>query len=985
LGTAELSHRTGTSPIRVPASTYRLQLNRSFTFDDAWRAAEYLDHLGVSACYTSPFLKARPGSLHGYDITDHSHINPEIGDLQSFRRFAAELNHRQMGLVVDVVPNHMCITDPSNRWWWDVLENGPSSPFARYFDIDWNPPKPELVNKVLLPFLGDQFGNVLEAQEIKVVYEAGALFVDFHGTSLPAAPRAFALLLEPALAILRDRLGQTDPGVIELESILTAVYYLPPQTETDETRIRERYREKEVIKRRMATLVESNETVRQALLDCLQQLNGYRGNPGSFDALERFLSEQVYRLSFWRVAADEINYRRFFDINELAAIRVEDQEVFMPVHAILLDLVREGWVTGLRIDHPDGLFDPLHYFRDLQAACREALLSGPGAAAAVPGGRLYVVAEKILVGNEELRPAWEIDGTVGYEFLNQLNGLFVDRSRKRAFERIYRRFTGWLDSYDDLIYESKRLMLQVSMSSELNVLARRLDRISEQHRGSRDFTLENLRDALREVLTCFPVYRVYVTPEATRPDEEDRRHIRTAVRIAKLRNPAMSGSVFDFIESLLLLKDPEGLGEAQSAERRLFVMRFQQLTGPVMAKGLEDTAFYRYFPLASLNEVGSDLRQFGTSVASFHSRNISRQKTWPNSMLATSTHDTKRSEDVRARINVLSEIPSEWYRALRSWMQVNRQCKVSAGGLLAPSANEEYLLYQTLLGTWPLEQMSRDEHSAYAGRIQRYMEKALREAKLHTSWVNPNAEYEAAVREFVDALLRPAPGNRFLAEFIPFQQQIAKAGMLNSLSQVLLKIASPGVPDFYQGNEVWDFSLADPDNRRPVDFAAHSRLLSTLCAESKEGDTPALLDRLYRSPEDGALKLYVTSRALRFRREHPALLLRGRYHPLKVIGRRHKHVIAFSRILGGDRVIAAAGRFFAGFLAQNGWPLPPHLWQETDLLLGDRPGANRFRDVFTQGEIAAVRSPGGWTLPVSEVFRHLPLALLHAVPEKARV
>jgi (1->4)-alpha-D-glucan 1-alpha-D-glucosylmutase len=979
-----LNQRADKSLLSIPVSTYRVQLNRSFTFEHAAHTVEYLHKLGIDACYTSPFLKARPGSLHGYDITDHSQINPEIGDLETFRRFAAELKQKRMGLLVDVVPNHMCITDPSNRWWWDVLENGPSSPFARYFDIDWNPPKPELVNKVLLPFLGDQFGNVLEAQEIRVIYDAGALFVDFYGTLLPAAPLAWLRVFEPAIAALRERLGHADPGVIELESILTAISYLPSQTETDDTRIRERYREKEVIKRRTATLVESNEAVRQALLDSLQHLNGSRGNTRSFDALERFLGEQVYRLSFWRVAADEINYRRFFDINELAAIRVEDREVFMPVHAILFDLVREGWITGLRIDHPDGLFDPLHYFRDLQAACREAELSGPSAAAVTSGKHFYIVAEKILVGREELRAGWEIDGTVGYDFLNQLNGLFVDRSKKRAFERIYRRFAGWVDPYDDLIYESKRLMLQVSMSSELNVLARRLDRISEHHRGSRDFTLENLRDALREVLTCFPVYRVYVTPEATRPDEEDRRHIRTAVRIAKLRNPAMSSSVFDFIESLLLLKNPEGLGETESAERRLFVMRFQQLTGPVMAKGLEDTAFYRFFPLASLNEVGSELRDFGCSVTNFHARNLSRQKSWPNTMLATSTHDTKRSEDVRARINVLSEIPFDWYRALRSWQQINRQYKVSASGLLAPSANEEYLLYQTLIGTWPLQPMNKDEHSNYTARIQRYMEKALREAKLHTSWVNPNAEYEAAVREFIDSLLRSGTDNRFLAEFVPFQKRTARAGMLNSLSQVLLKIASPGVPDIYQGNEIWDFSLADPDNRRSIDFEFRNKLLSTLCTVKKNGDGGTLLDRIYRSPEDGALKLYVTSRALRFRREHSELFLKGRYNPLKASGRRQKNVVAFSRVLEGDRVIVAAGRFFAGFLGQNGWPLTPDVWEGSDLLLGEKTGATRFRDVFTQRELAAVRSANGWLLPLSEVFHRIPLALLQALPEKAR-
>jgi len=589
--------------VYVPSSTYRLQLNLAFTFRQAASVVEYLHDLGITDCYTSPFLMAHPGSTHGYDVTDHTRFNPEIGSEEEFIAFAERLKRCAMGLVVDVVPNHMCITHPSNLWWWDVLENGPSSDYSAYFDIDWNPPKPELANKVLLPFLPDQFGLVLENQSIRAVYDAGVFSLDSLSTLYPLAPRSWGLLLERVLGKVRDQLPASDDHLLELESILTALSHLPPREVTDIAKVRERQREKEIIKRRLATLVESSDVTRTALNGVLAAINGTKGDPHSFDQLEKLLDDQAYRLSFWRVASDEINYRRFFDINDLAAIRVENSDVFATVHRIPFDLIQKGLVSGIRVDHPDGLFDPLKYFEDLQS---QAPLPEEGPA--IPSGngarrRLYVAAEKILLKNEDLRPGWAIEGTTGYGFLNLLNGLFVDGSRKRVFQRLYRQFTGWSQSYADLIYESKRLVMQVSMSSELNVLSRRLDRISEQHRRSRDFTLESLRDALREVIACFPVYRTYIRGDTVRPDEQDERYIRAAIKTAKRRNPATSGSVFDFIQDLLLLKDPDSIGEPERAERRLFVMRFQQLTGPVMAKGLEDTAFYRYCPLLSLNEV----------------------------------------------------------------------------------------------------------------------------------------------------------------------------------------------------------------------------------------------------------------------------------------------------------------------------------------------------------------------------------------------
>ncbi len=970
-----MTKRAEGEPRYIPCSTYRLQLNSSFTFGQAAALLDYLQDLGITDCYTSPFLMARPGSLHGYDVTDHTSFNPEIGTEEQFQHFAQQLKVRGMGLIVDVVPNHMCVTHPSNAWWWDVLENGPGSQFSRYFDIDWNPPKTELTNKVLLPVLPDQFGRALENQQIRLIYNDGFFFVDCQGTHFPVAPRSWPLVLDQVLQEMRRRPGESPGHVMEMESILTAISHLPPRDETDPGKIRERQRERDIIKGRLTKLMESSDTARVGLCECLNEMNGRKGDPRSFDALERLLSDQAYRLSFWRVAADEINYRRFFDINDLAAIRVEDPEVFATVHALVFDLVRKGYVTGMRIDHPDGLLDPQKYFEDLQ---QQVPLSGRSQASpgqATPQRRFFLMAEKVLVGDEELRPSWTIEGTTGYGFLNFLNGLFVDSSRKRAFLRLYRQFSGWSEAYADLVYQSKLLILQVSMSSELEVLSRRLDRISEQHRWSRDFTLHSLGTALREVIACFPVYRSYIRDSGPHPDDEDERHIRYAVRSAKRHNPAISESVFNFIESVLLLQGPEGLSEADRSDRRLFVMRFQQLTGPVMAKGLEDSAFYRYCPLLSLNEVGGAPDKFGVSAIFFHAKSLIRQASWHNSLLATSTHDNKRSEDVRARINVLSEIPTDWYRAIRSWQLLNRDKKVLVAGDQVPSPNDEYFLYQTLVGTWPLRGMNEKEYAEFVRRICSYMEKALREAKVHTSWISPNTEYESAFQNFLAAILDRSPGNNFLTAFQRFQARIARAGIFNSLSQTVLKITSPGVPDFYQGTEVWNFSLADPDNRRPVDYDLLRSLLKKL-REVEDQNPENLIDQLIQDPVDGAVKLYVTRLALRFRRANRELFAKGAYSGLRATGEKHRHVIAFSRSYRQREVVVVAGRFFALLGADKALPVGKDTWSDTVVVLRRQVAATHYRELFAGRVIATEKQKGNLVLPVAKVFSSLPIALL---------
>ncbi len=969
--------RKKTRPVRIPSATYRLQLNRLFTFDQAKDVVAYLDELGISDIYASPFLMARPGSLHGYDVTDHSRLNPEIGDEEAFVRLSSELQRHGMGLVVDVVPNHMCISHPSNAWWWDVLENGPSSPFARYFDIDWQPPKQELTNRVLLPILGDQYGRVLENREVQAVYKEGQFHISVYDTLLPLAPRTWSMILEPAAAKLRDKLEPSNTHLAELESIVTALNHLPGHTESDEAKIRERQREKEIVKRRLSELIEASPQAMEAIQAALAEINGQRGDPHSFDRLERLLDSQAYRLSYWRVAMDEINYRRFFDINDLAAIRPEDPEVFSAEHALIFDLVKRGHVSGLRVDHPDGLFEPEKYFRFLQDGCKAQTIQARfnGSSGLNQGERsFYVVAEKILMRKEALRTTWAIEGTTGYDFLNVLNGLFIDRRKEKAFQLLYRRFTGWPEEFPDLVADSKRLILQVAMSSELNVLARKLDRISEQHRWSRDFTLESLRDALREVLATFPVYRTYARSDDQEMDPEDRRQVLNAIRAAKRRNPAISESVFDFIKSVLLLEHPDGLDSQQRAERQTFVMRFQQLAAPVMGKGLEDTAFYRYYPLASLNEVGGSPDLFGVSVSSFHRRNAIREQLWPHTMNATSTHDTKRSEDVRARINVLSEIPRDWYLAIRRWNHMNRQWKTRIEGQSAPDNNEEYLLYQTLVGTWPLTEMTAENHAAYVGRIQAYMQKALHEAKAHSSWISPNSEYDQAVGAFVSNTLNRSRENLFLEDFRRFQGPIARAGMWNSISQLVLKIASPGVPDFYQGSEIWSFNLVDPDNRQPVDFKLTKEIAARLRREL-EDDPAALMCRLANNPCDGGIKLYITSRALRFRRDHPELFAEGNYAPLASQGSRANHVIALARTFHGQTVLAVAGRFFLRLCNSHNVPWGD-VWANTSLVLPKKIAARGFRDVLTGRTINAEQQDEHSILPLGEIFAHCPAALL---------
>ncbi|PYJ34756.1 MAG: malto-oligosyltrehalose synthase [Verrucomicrobia bacterium] len=901
---------------RIPTCTYRLQFNRWFTFSDAREIVPYLHALGVSDVYASPYFQASPDSLHGYDITDHNKLNAAIGSRADYDAWIGRLHENSMGQVLDFVPNHVGVADSRNQWWMDVLENGRSSRYAPYFDMDWEPRKFDLRDKVLLPILSGQYGRVLDRGELQVCYEEGTFFLLYGERKLPIAPGTYRYVLEIAL---KNLAGQKDEDFYaELQSILTALEYLPKRTEADPKRITERIREKEIIKRRLERLCAEAPQVQQAL---------------EFDILDELLNAQSYRLASWRVAAEEINYRRFFDVNELAAIRVELPKVFDAVHRLLLDLISSGAVTGLRIDHPDGLYLPGEYFEKLQQRCAKAL----GIGLPKHGRAVYMIAEKILTGSETLRKDWCVHGTTGYDFANQVTELLVDSSAEGAITKTFHRFIGHSVPFGHLLYAKKLQVMKLAMGNDVDVLGNMLDRLSERNRGYRDFTLEALSRAVRETIACFPVYRTYLAPDQP-VSEGDRRIVERAISEAKRRNPAMDESIFNYLRDVLLFCFQPNLDAVGRAAHTHFVLKFQQTTGPVMAKGLEDTVFYIYNRLTALNEVGGEPQEFGLSIEAFHERNLDRQRNWPATLLATSTHDTKRSEDVRARIVAISEVPELWRRSLQRWQVANRRWKRMINDLEAPDTNEEYLLYQTLLGTWPVRANGEPESAAtpdYIERIQAYMAKALHEAKINTSWIQPNEKWDAAMRDFVAKILDPSPRNKFVPAFLPVAKEIAYLGVINSLTQTLLKLTSPGVPDIYQGNEIWDYSLVDPDNRRPVDYNRRREMLETLAAA-----TPG---ELMQTWPDGRIKLFLAQRLLRFRREQADLFQRGKYLPLRLAGILAECCISFTRRLPDKWIVVIAPRLSS----RVGFPPIGERWQETTIEFPENFSLKGAHDLFT--------------------------------------
>ncbi|MGH6635909.1 MAG: malto-oligosyltrehalose synthase, partial [Gammaproteobacteria bacterium] len=963
---------------RIPRATYRLQFNGGFTFAKATEILGYLDALGISHVYASPYLKARPGSAHGYDIIDHNALNPEIGTREEFALFVKTLKAHGMGQILDLVPNHMGVLGADNSRWLDVLENGPAAAHARYFDIDWQSANEALRGKLLLPVLDDHYGVVLENGELNLLFdrEAGTFSVYYHEHRFSIDPNSYPTVLGHRMEFLTDRLGAEDPRLLEYQSLITAFGHLPGRSTSAPEALAERQRDKEIHKRQLADLCRRSPHITGFVEKNARAFNGKPGDPASVERLHGLLEAQAYRPCHWRVACDEINYRRFFDINDLAALRMEDPGVFEATHRLVLKLVGSGQIDGLRVDHPDGLYDPLGYLQRLQGH-----FSAPQTPEEAVNSRLdaplYLVVEKILAPFERLPEGWPVYGTTGYDFANLVNGLFVDPAAEARMEHIYAGFTGERIDFAELIHRSKRLIMKTALTSEINVLANQLARITRLDRRTRDYTLNNLRDALLGVIACFPVYRTYIADGNVAA--EDRRYVDWAVSVAKNRNRAVEVSIFDFIRAVLLTETAGGSQQRREAILR-FAMKFQQLTGPVMAKGVEDTCCYIYNRLVSLNEVGADPRHFGTSVAAFHHANHERARAWPHAMLASSTHDSKRSEDVRARIDVLSELPDAWQRALQRWRRINRYKRRMLEAGPAPSRNDEYLLYQTLIGVWPLElldgPLNGPDCERLRQRVQSYMLKATREAKIHTSWINPNAEYEEALAAFVQALFEHPGKNRFLADFLPFQRRTVRFGLYNSLSQTLLKLTAPGVPDTYQGNEIWDFSLVDPDNRRPVDYRLRQGMLETLgsldalpCAERLQH-----LRSLLASMQDGRVKLYLMRKTLRFRAEEWPLFRDGDYRALNVAGPRSEHVCAFARCREDKECVIIVPRLIAGLLGRSMTePLGSTVWEDTCVEL---PAERRrsYINIFT-GEWVAPE-PGTPRLALAKVFAHFPVALL---------
>lgn len=1012
---------------RIPRATYRVQFNRDFTFAQARELVAYLDALGVSDLYASPFLQAHPESTHGYDIHDHNTLNPSIGDEAAFRAFAAALHERGMGQILDMVPNHMGIAGNDNRWWLDVLENGRSSAYAAYFDVDWEPLRnPELHERVLLPVLGGPYGQVLEKGELQLAYRDGAFVIEYWERHFPVDPATYDTILEACLGHLTPLLPADEEQVLELQSIATAARNLPPHGETEPARVLERRREKEIVKRRLHALGLLSPEVAAALRETVAGYNGTVGDPARFDRLDALLRRQAYRLAYWRVAAEEINYRRFFDVNDLAGIRVEEPAVFDDTHRLVLRLLAEGCLTGLRIDHPDGLWDPAGYLRRLQRAYVIAVLTeelrehglelpqplpeAEGDAllarlrAVAPGERefeadldrpLYVTVEKILTGDEPLPPDWPVDGTTGYDFTNAVNGLFVNPAARPAFDAIYEAFVPDAPAFGPTARASKDLVMRAAFPGDINELGFLLKRIASRNRWYQDFTLNGLTFAVRQVIAAMPRYRTYRVCELGQPiSPGDRATIEAAIRAAIRGNRATAYAIFQFIRELLLLEDPGRLAPEDRPTWCRFVMKFQQTTGPIMAKGVEDTAFYIANRLVSLNEVGGEPDRFGLSVAEFHRQNAARARDWPHAQLATSTHDTKRGEDVRARINVLSELPEAWRANLERWRALNEPHRVEVEGDLAPDLNLEYLLYQMLLGAWPLE-LDRGSGSdrvglrSFAARIVEYMRKAMREAKVHTTWINANEAYESAVAEFVEAILDPARSADFLDAFRPLQTTVAHFGMLNALAQALLKLASPGVPDIYQGSELWNLSLVDPDNRRPVDYALRERLLAGLNARRLQpgGDAPhgtraaehraALAADLLGNWQDGCIKLWLTVEALHLRSRCPALFAHGDYRPLATTGPHANHVVAFARTLNGQCAVAAVPRFSATLLrGELVLPLGDAVWSDTRVTLPADFAGTCLRDIYSHRGIAATTTPDGLAIRAADLFAVTPFALL---------
>jgi (1->4)-alpha-D-glucan 1-alpha-D-glucosylmutase len=926
--------------MRIPAATYRLQFNAEFGFRKAAQIVDYLAQLGISDIYASPIFKAREGSGHGYDVVDPNRLNPELGEFGDFEALIGLLKKHDMGWLQDIVPNHMAFAF-SNPMLMDLLENGPGSPYFHFFDIDWDHAYESLRGRLLTPFLGSFYGEALEEGRIKLQYGVDGFAVTYYDWVFPLRIESYADLLTHRLAELKRKLGRQDPDYIKILGLL----YMLKTLAGDEERS-EREDQIHFIKALLWELHQSNDDVRAFIERNLEIFSGRSGSPETFSLLDNLLARQFFRLSFWKVATEEINYRRFFNINELICLRTENEDVLNRTHTLIFKLLADGMIDGLRVDHIDGLYDPAGYLKALHRKAPDA----------------YLLVEKILDFNESLPESWPVQGSTGYDFLNHVNALFCSRRNEKAFTRIYANFNGLNPAYQSVLSEKKRLIIGKHMAGDVDNLAHLLKGVSSRDRHGRDATLYGLRRGLVEIMAQFPVYRTYIDSAGVRP--EDEAYVGLAVERAIANNPELLNEL-RLIERFLLLKWDDYLSDEEKEQWLVFALRFQQFTGPLMAKGFEDTTLYVYNRLLSLNEVGGDPGRFGITVADFHGFNRDRAEHWLYKLNATSTHDTKRGEDVRARLNVLSEMPREWEKHVKGWRRINNPHKQRVKRLIVPTRNDEYLLYQTLIGAFPFE---AEGYPEFVERIKAYVIKAVREAKVHTAWLAPDSYYEEAFLAFVDRILSDE-GADFLADFGPFQQRVAFYGIWNSLSQTLLKIAAPGVPDFYQGTELWDLNLVDPDNRRPVDYENRRRWLAAMQDRSR-ADLFELIATLLRRPEDGRIKLFLIHRALQARRSRGEMFREGGYIPLGVRGRYRDHVVAFGRRRGPDHAIAVAPRLLSTLISEGEQPLGPEVWADTRVAV-PRGWPAGWMDVIAPRSVTIDREAA-----VGDLLQYFPTALL---------
>lgn len=932
----------------MPTATYRLQFTPSFGFKDARRIVPYLQRLGITHLYASPIFKAVTGSTHGYDVVDPTRVNPQLGTEADFRRLLSDVRGRGMGWVQDIVPNHMAFNG-ENAWLMDLFEKGRRSAYARVFDIEWRDTYQSLKGRLLAPFLGRFYSQCLEDKEIQLKYAHGRLTVNYYELCFPLRLDTYQDVLLFDVEQLEKDLAHDTQTYTQYRSLLDR---LPETVTARDSRAFDRIEE---TKRRLWDLTREQPVLKKHIQHNIAQFNGKRGRPDSFNRLDALLARQFFRLTFWKFGSEEINYRRFFNINQLISIRVEDGEVFQQTHRLVLSLIADGLVTGLRIDHIDGLYDPQRYLQRLRKAAP----------------RCYIVAEKILEWDEELPAHWPVEGTSGYQNLNRINAVFVDHKNERAMDAVYQRFSGMQWDFAELVGDKKRLIIGKHMAGDIENLAHHIKRISQRDRYGRDITIYGLKRALVEVMTYFPCYRTYVDSDEVSP--RDRAVIEEALQTARGYNPGLAYEL-DFIRDILLLQFKDYLNDRERRRWVHFVKRFQQFTGPLMAKGFEDTTLYIYNRLLSLNEVGGHPDHFGGSLAGFHKYQRRRAADWPHAMTASATHDTKRGEDQRARLNVLSEIPREWRARLKTWRLMNQDKKTGRRDRAMPDKNDEYFLYQALLGGWPLEQAGEEQLKP---RLKEYMIKAVREAKRHTAWISPDDKYEQACLDFIDGILDPRRSRDFLKDFRVFQKKVAGYGIYNSLAQTVLKLTVPGVPDFYQGAEGWDFSYVDPDNRRPVDFEQRKARLEESGVRFKE-DPLGWCAELLKDRSDGRIKQFVIERLLALRNQETALFSEGDYQPLKVAGRCAAHAVAFARRHGDTVCVVVVPRLLAG-LVNEGRPPLGKIWGGTDVLL---PGALRRRD-WRDAITGRVVGRAEKSLALSDVFKSLPLVVLCSTATEA--